>query len=480
MLTEEQNIAIRSLARESFSNYCLAVDKNYELAWFHKELCRKLQDVAEGRIKRLMVFMPPRHGKSELCSIKFPAWFMGKYPERKVIASSYNSELATNFGRKVRNLCKENSHKYIFDEFEMAQDSSSSHHFNTKQGGTYLAVGVGGTTTGFGSDVFLIDDPIKNREEADSETYRNKVWDWYSSTAYTRLEGLGAIVLILTRWHEDDLAGRLLKAQEEGGDRWEIVNYPAIATEPEENRNVGEALWKQRYDEKKLEQIKNAMIPRDWYALFQQTPSGEAAQEFYREWFRYWDSLPEGLEFLTVVDPAFKKKATSDYSVVMTVGVKGNKRYIIEYTRGRYSPDELITNIMQHLKKWKPRSVGVEAYAAQTVIGFYLQEKMKEEQVFVQYQEIVQKGDKQTKIRRLINPWRDGKIYHHRSMLDLESELLAFPVGAHDDIIDCVQMIEEFKITEINPFSEQSYFDKLGITYNGDYEPRYNEYGEPI
>lgn len=479
-MDEQTQKAIATLSNEKFICYAHAIDKDYQAAWFHDEIAEALQDVAEGRLKRLMIFMPPRHGKTNLSTVKFPSWFLGKYPDKKIITSSYSSELATKFGRQVRNICKDDKFKYIFPKFAMSGDSTASNRFDTTEGGGYMATGVGGSITGSGADIFIIDDPVKNREEADSQVYRDKVFDWYSSTAYTRLQGLGAMIIILTRWHQDDLAGRLLNAAEEGGDKWRVIEYPALATETTEKRDAGQALWPEQFDRDKLESIRKAVAPRDWFALYQQTPTGEAAQEFHREWFRYWDNLPQDLEFLTVVDPAFKKKKTSDYSVVMTVGVKGNNRYIVDYTRGKYAPDELIGHIITHLKKWNPKSVGVEAYAAQTVIGFYLQEKMNEQNITVQYQEILQKGDKATKIRRLINPWRDGKIYHHRTMIELEEELLAFPVGTHDDIIDSIQMIEEFKITDINPFSEKSYFDSLGVYYNGNYEPQYNEFGEPV
>lgn len=477
-MTEEQAKAIISLARHNLVDYCCAIDKKYRPAWFHKLIASKLEEVTEGKLKRLMIFMPPRHGKSQLATINFPSWFIGKHPGKSIITCSYSAELATDFGRKVRNLVSGDLYSHIFPEVSLSKDSTAANRFHTNHGGQYTAAGVGGGITGKGCDVLIIDDPIKNREDADSQTIRDKVWGWYTSTAYTRLQGLGAVIVIQTRWHNDDLSGRLLEKMKDGnGDEWEVINLPAIATEDEEHRLRGDALWPDNpnLDLAKLNQIKSALPPREWHALFQQQPGHAETQIFHAEWFRYWEELPEDLIYLTVCDPAFKKKETSDYSVVMTVGLKEEKMYIVDITRGKYDPSELIEKIIHQVKKWKPVKVGVEAYAAQTVIGYFLQERLQEEGLDAGYEEILQKGSKEAKIQRLEPKWRNGRIFHHRTMVDLEKELLDFPIGKHDDIIDCVQMFDEFHLHKLSGKTPtEKYFEDLGIPFN------FNEYGEPI
>ncbi len=198
-----------------------------------------------------MIFMPPRHGKSELGSRRFPAWYLGRNPGKSIIAASYNSDLATDFGREVRNIVNAPEYGCVF-ESSLSADSKAANRWHTDAGGIYVAAGVGTAVTGRGADIFLIDDPVKDREEADSEIKRQRVWDWYTSTAYTRLAPGGAIILIQTRWNEDDLGGRLLEAQEAGGDKWEVLDLPAI-------RDDGSALWPDRYSVEALERIKAAI-----------------------------------------------------------------------------------------------------------------------------------------------------------------------------------------------------------------------------
>ena len=226
----------------------------------HRLIAEKLEAVERGEIDRLMIFMPPRHGKSELASKRFPAWCLGRNPKRQIIAASYNSDLASDFGRNVRNIVAEPEFGQVFRNVGLAPDSQAANRMNTNHGGTYVAAGVGTAVTGRGADIALIDDPFKDREEADSQRRRDVVWDWYRSTLFTRLMPGGAVVVILTRWHEDDLAGRLLEAE---GDQWTVLSMPAI-------NNAGEALWPEWYDVDALARIKATIGQREWSALYQQ------------------------------------------------------------------------------------------------------------------------------------------------------------------------------------------------------------------
>jgi hypothetical protein len=227
-----------ALAREDLACYALAVYPNFELAAHHRLIVDKLEAVERGEISRLMKSMPPRHGKSLLASQIFPAWFLGRHPERSIITACYGQELADDFGRKVRNLVISPVHRAIFPGFRLAEDSASMRRFDTTAGGSYYAVGRGGAITGRGTHLLLVDDPLKDAEEARSGLTRRGLHEWFKSVAYTRLQPGGAVVLTSTRWHEDDLAGHLLRQDPNG---WVVLSLPAIAEVDESFRRAGEA-----------------------------------------------------------------------------------------------------------------------------------------------------------------------------------------------------------------------------------------------
>lgn len=471
-----KNDAVAHFARKGLLPFSILTYPDFISGWHIRLLCQKLEAVERGEIKRLMVFMPPRHCKSMLCSERFPAWYLGRNPSKQIICATYGDDLARDFGRKVRNLMKEPEYKLTFPDVSLAEDSSAIGKSATNKGGIYISTGIGGALTGRGADVLLIDDPIKNRQDADSEVFRKRVWDWYTSTARTRLMPDGAVVLIQTRWHKDDLAGRLLKQMKEGGEQWEILNLPAIALQDDSHRKQGEVLWQEFWSLDKLEDTKRAIGQREWHALYQQTPTDPENQIFHSELFRYYEQLPEStgdMSILMAVDPAFSKNKTSDYSAIMIVGKYEDKTFILEYSNKRLNPSELIDEILRLYKKWKPYKLGIEAFTAQAVIGFYLLEKAQQEGINLTYEEIRQPQDKITKIKRLEPYFRDGKILMKPHHTELENQLLEFPQGDHDDLIDALQMTFELKIT--GDFKEKSrddeYFGELGITYN--------EYGEP-
>lgn len=262
----------------------------YQPAWHHRKIARALEGVEKGEIKRLMIFMPPRHGKSMLASEFFPGWYLGRNPDHYMVAATYGQDLADDFGRKVKNQLADPVYQQIFPGVGLADDSRSSKRFHvqsdyggieygTRQNGAYYAVGVGGPLTGRGAHVLMIDDPVKDREEADSETARRRVKDWYTSVAYTRLMKGGAIIVIQTRWHEDDLAGWLLKEHSHEG--WHVLSLPAMSDE-----YASGALWPEFKDKPELEVIKKTMGQRDWSALFQQSPAPQEGTFFKREWFK--------------------------------------------------------------------------------------------------------------------------------------------------------------------------------------------------
>jgi hypothetical protein len=245
---------ILNLASIDLGCYAVALWPDFEVARHHQTIIEKLEAVERGEIKRLMIFMPPRHGKSLLSTQIFPSWYLGRNPARGIITASYAQDLADDFGRRVRNLLDEPLHRATFPACRLSEDSRAANRFGTTAGGTYFSVGVGAAITGRGAHLLLIDDPIKGAEEARSETVRRSLKEWYSSVARTRLQPGGAIVIIQTRWHEDDLAGWLLN--EHGGEGWDVLSMPAIAETDEPFRKAGEALWPSKFPVSELELIR--------------------------------------------------------------------------------------------------------------------------------------------------------------------------------------------------------------------------------
>ena len=275
-----------TLARADLACYCVAQWPQFELAAHHSILIDKLEAVDRSEIHRLMLFLPPRHGKSLLTSQFFPAWYLGRHPGRNIIFVTYGQELSDDFGRRVRNLVAAPLHLAIFPGCRLSEDSTAAHRFISNRGGTYYAVGRGGPITGRGADLLIVDDPIKDREESNSETVRRNLQEWFASVAYTRLMPGGAIVLVQTRWHEDDLAGWLLR--EHAGDGWQVVSFPAMAESDETFRRAGEPLWPQRFSLEALQQIRQAVGSATWESLYQQRPVVAQGGLFKREWWRFY------------------------------------------------------------------------------------------------------------------------------------------------------------------------------------------------
>lgn len=408
--------------------------------------------------------MPPRHGKSELASRRFPAWFLGRNPERSIIAASYNSELAGDFGREVRNIVNEDAFSKLFD-VSLAADSKAANRWHTNRKGGYAAAGVGTAVTGRGAHVLLIDDPLKDREEADSETVREKVWRWYTSTAYTRLEGTltpeelddddiwkgfvneveagdaepfeGAVVLIQTRWHEDDLGGRLLEAQDRGGDQWDVLSLPAIA-----NEGTGQerALWPQKYPLERLKRIKAAITQtseRDWTALYQQTPSPDEGTYFQREWFKRWQETPQSMHHYITSDYAVSE-GRGDWTVHTVWGFNGEDLYQMDQWRGQTSADEWIERLLDLIVKWKPLCTFGEGGVIEKAIRPLLMRRMQERKVHCRMEWVASVKDKPTRARAFQARAASGHVYLCPGEIGDETlaEMLSFPAGKHDDIVD--------------------------------------------
>lgn len=427
------------------AEYAVGQWEGYRPAAHHLALVDHLEAVSRGETKRLMVFMPPRHGKSMLASEYFPAWWLGSHPEKQIIAATYAQQLADDFGRKVRNLCQTASHAWAFPDFSLSQDSQAANRFHTSLGGAYFAVGAGGPITGRGADLLLIDDPIKGREDAESEVQRRHLKDWYQSVARTRLMPGGAIVVIQTRWHEDDLSGWLLREHKHEG--WTVLNLPAFA-EPNDplGRPEGAALWPEAYPESELKTLKIAVGSRDWASLYQQRPSAAEGGIFKRA---HWQThkptemhpkaLIESLRISRVVqawDTAFKAREQNDYSVGVTIGVAQARYYVLDVVRERLEFPDLKRAVVSAAAKWNPHAVLVEDKATGQSL---LQELTRDTRIPL----LPVKADKDKVSRaHAITPMVEAQLVYVPEgaawVQDFLDEAAAFPNAPHDDQVDAL------------------------------------------
>ncbi len=418
----------------------------YKLGKHHLLIAKHLEMVERGEITRLMITMPPRHGKSMLASEFFPAWYLGRNPDHYVVAATYAQELADDFGRKVRNQLADPAFATIFPGVALKHDSTSSRRFHvdklvdsfsTGQSGAYFAVGVGGPLTGRGAHLLLIDDPVKNREDAESELIRKKTKDWYTSTAYTRLMPGGRIVVIQTRWHEDDLAGWL--QQEHKHEGWVILDLPAIDDE-------GNALWPEQYDIEALERIKRALPPRDWSALYQQRPSPETGDYFKREWVHLTDHVPQ-MESMTRVGGSDYAVTSDggDYTVHAVLGLDPEgKPWLLDLWRRQASSDVWVDAFCDLVKKWKPLGWAEETGQIKSGVGPFLLRKQLDTGAYVAREQFPTRGDKAVRAQSFRGLIATRGLYMHKDapfVSDLISEMMSFPVGVHDDQVDALGLI---------------------------------------
>ncbi|MBO9580320.1 MAG: phage terminase large subunit [Sphingobium sp.] len=430
---------------------------NYADAPHHRLIARHLEAVERGEITRLMITMPPRHGKSMLASEFFPAWYMGRNPDHYVVTATYAQELADDFGRKVKNQIEDPAFQCIFPGVGLADDSKSAKRFHidgsiggvehaTTQRGAFYAVGVGGPLTGRGAHLLLIDDPVKNREEAESEVIRKKTKDWYTSTAYTRLMPGGRIVIIQTRWHEDDLSGWLLSEHQHEG--WTVLNLPAI------NDN-GDALWPEQYPVEALERIKRALPPRDWSALYQQMPTPESGDYFKREWIIPVDVIPpkEAMAIYGASDYAVTADG-GDYTVHAVIGVAQDGRmYLLDLWRAQVSSDVWVEAFCAMVRKWRPIGWAEETGQIKSGVGPFLVRRMIETDSIVAREQFPTRGDKAVRAQSIRGRMALQGLHVPRDapwLADFISECMSFPVGVHDDQIDAIglvgQLIDKFSL----------------------------------
>jgi len=473
----KEELALRQLTRKRLLPFVERFNPDYQAGWVHKDICKRLEqfsrDVEEKKSPRLMLFMPPRHGKSTLASVAFPAWHIGRNPQHEFISCSYSGSLAMAFSRKVRGMLREDGYKSAFKS-RLDPTSQSAEAWLTTAGGGYVAAGVGGGITGKGAHILLIDDPVKNREDAESQNNRDSNWDWYTSTAYTRLAPGGGVLVILTRWHDDDLAGRLLTQGEEGGDDWEVVRYPAIAEEAEEFRSVGDALHPERYDVEALHRIERAVGPRDWSALYQQNPVADDGDYFTRDMIKYFerdDIDLDRMKFYAAWDLAIGKNDRNDYTVGMIIGVdEEDNLFVCDVVRGRFDGLEIVEQILDLYETWKPSMIGIEKGHIEMALGPLLEKRVQERGLYEAYFKDLKTGrrDKEARARAIQGRMQQGKVFFPRDEIftgPLIAELLRFPNGVHDDQVDTLSwlglMMAEFATFHETIVHPPSWRDKL-------------------
>lgn len=430
------------LARRRYADYVQLVHAGRWKRARHLDLvCEKLESIMEGKTKRLMIFMPPRHGKSMTVTETFPSYYLGKNPGKRVIEISYSGSLAEQFGKRNRDKVEEYGPLLFNHTVSPVQRTKTNWTLENGTGGM-ISVGIGGSITGYGADLLIVDDPIKNRAEAESATYRDRLWDEYQSTVSTRLQAGGAVIIILTRWHEDDLAARLLNPEYGKVEDWEILSLPAICEDPATDllgRKQGEALWPAGgYDEAWAAQQKETVGTYAWSSLYMQTPTPSSGGMFKREWWKRWAVLPSGLhDFIQSWDCTFKDKDSSDFVVGQVWARKGADRYLIDQVRGRMSFTETLDAMRDLSAKW-PQTTRklVENKANGTAVIDVLK---KEIPGIVPVEPF---GGKVVRAHATTAVAEAGNVYIPAAsvypwVLDFVEEMAAFPSGAHDDQVDC-------------------------------------------
>lgn len=455
MAADKGQIA-RSLAVSNMAAFVAYTCQGYKMGWVHAEICRELdvflQKVIEKKSPRLIVAMPPRHGKSELASRRFPAYVFGRHPDMSIIATSHTADLAASMNRDVQRIIDGDEYKSLFPGTTLfgknvrtiadglfLRNSDIFEIVNRK--GVYKSAGIGGGITGRGGDILIVDDPFKDRAEADSPTIREKIWGWYTSTFYTRRSPGAGVIVIATRWHLDDLTGRLIEAARQGIDKWRIVNFPAIATTDEKHRKAGEALHPERYSLAELLRDKAVYGTRDWEALYQQNPVPDGGAIFKKEWLKYYDptDLPKKFEQVVLSwDMTFKDGDDSDFVVGQVWGKQGGMFFLLDQARGQWSFTETVEQFIKLSRKW-PQALRklVEDKANGPAVIDTLKKSIPG------LTPIQPDGSKTARAYAVTPLFEAGNVYIPNSAWCkwskvFEAEITSFPSAAHDDQVDAM------------------------------------------
>ena len=423
--------------RENFLDFVSAMWPDFISGRHHRIIAEKLERVARGELKRLIINMAPRHTKSEFASFLFPAWMMGKNPNMKIIQATHTTELAVNFGRKTKNLIDSDEFKDVFPDVKLAADSKASGRWDTSRGGMYYAVGVGSNLAGRGGDLVIIDDP-HSEQTAMSNSGFDDAWDWYTGGPRQRLQPGGSIVLVQTRWSEKDMTGQLLRAMAKDplADQWEVVELPAIFDD-------GTPCWPEFWSLEDLTAVKASIPPGKWNAQYQQQPTGEENAIIKREWWRVWekDTVPQLVYVIQSYDTAFSKRESADYSAITTWGVfypneggSGPNLILLDSKKGRWEFPELKAKALEEYQFWDPDTVIIEAKAS----GMPLTHELRNMGIPVVNFTPSRGNDKVTRVHSVSPLFEAGMVWAPDEVFadELIEEVAAFPNGEHDDLVD--------------------------------------------
>lgn len=436
----------REQSQEHFMKFVKAMWPTFIHGRHHAVMAKKFEEIAAGKLKRLIINMPPRHTKSEFASYLLPAWFLGKFPGKKIIQCSNTAELAVGFGRKVRNVVDGEAYAKVFPNVSLRHDSKAAGRWSTNAGGEYFAIGVGGTVTGKGADLLIIDDPHSEQEAAlannDPAVY-DKVYEWYSSGPRQRLQPGGAIVIVMTRWGKRDLTGQVLKAAaQRGGDDWEVIEFPAILPS-------GNPLWPEFWSIDELSALKEELPLPKWQAQYQQDPTSEQSAIIKREWWQIWegDRPPPVSMIIQSWDTAFEKSNRADYSACTTWGVfdhpdgSGKDQanlILLNAFRDRLEFPELKKRALEQYREWEPDGLIVEKKAS----GAPLIYELRSMGIPVQEFTPTKGNDKITRLNAVSDLFASGRIWVPNTNWaeEVVEEVASFPSGEHDDYVDSVSL----------------------------------------
>jgi predicted phage terminase large subunit-like protein len=446
-LEKLQELKVKKLAHSKFLAFVKQVWPTFISGRHHAKMAAAFERVASGECKRLIINMPPRHTKSEFASYLLPAWFLGKFPHKKVIQTSHTAELAVGFGRKVRNLVDQEIYTKIFPGVGLQADSKAAGRWATNSGGDYFAIGVGGAVTGKGADLLIIDDPHSEQEAALAEInpdIYDKTYEWYTSGPRQRLQPGGSIVIVMTRWSKRDLTGQVIKAEaQRGGEGWEVIEFPAILP-------TGNPLWPEFWSQDELEALKNELPNAKWQAQYQQNPVSEASALVKREWWQTWEKEdPPYCDFvLQAWDTAFEKNNRADYSACTTWGVfyqddpdtgrTETNIILLDAFRDRMEFPALKKKVLDQMEEFQPDSVIIEKKAS----GAPLIYELRAMGIPVQEFTPVRGNDKISRLNAVSDLFASGKVWAPATQWAEEviDEVASFPAGEHDDYVDSVSL----------------------------------------
>ena len=439
-LTEElKKRKQKEKAQDKFLEFVGVMWENFIHGRHHEIMAEAFERVARGELKRLIINMPPRHTKSEFASYLLPAWFLGKFPTKKVIQTSHTAELATDFGRKVRNLVDSETYKSIFPNVALQSDSKAAGRWNTSHGGTYFAIGVGGAVTVKGADLLIIDDQHSEQEailaEVNPEIY-DKVHEWYSSGPRQRLQPGGSIVVVMTRWSKRDLTAQVVKSSvQRGGEEWEVIELPAILPS-------GNPLWPQFWSLEELTALKEELPVHKWMAQYMQAPTGAEGALIKREWWKEWehDKPPRCDYIIQSWDTAFNKGTRNDFSACITLGIfhpedePHPQIILLDAFKERMEFPELKAKALELYKEYEPDCCIIEAKAA----GTPLLQELRSIGIPLQDYTPVRGNDKITRVNAVADLFASGMVWapQTRWAEEVIEEFASFPQGEHDDLVD--------------------------------------------